>query len=287
MHPYCPNLIAHYDQLTDLKDQFDGALNEAAQTGRFERVQEIRQSIESVTAAIEKLMLVFVETVEGREVTLDVHQVFQASVEFYKDHDLEEFVEGMPSSISFSETGIEHIREAMRMGFDRAMVVPGSELQNNTIDKLAELAHYDNQPYFEDRGEANDVTRATINNRVPEKSYLLLYSSEPIPQETKDLNPDQLDELFKEKNWNGMTVPEYLVLQRKEAEERDDHSFDSWSDDSSKSNWTWLLDSTIGSDKVVSASWDSGDRQVEVSWSSRDFSGPRLGARPVVVVEMI
>lgn len=295
MHPSCPALISQYDQLTALKQQFDGALEEAAKTREFDQVRQIQGEVETVMANLDRLMMVFIETVEGKEITLDVREVKASSEQFYQEHDLQEFIDHLPAEVHFSSEAIERIREALKMGFDQAIILPESEFQKQSVDKLGDvlasqpIEHLDSQhenqysqaAYFEGGTKTYDV-----NNRPFGKSYMLMYSSKPVPQETKNLNPDQLDELFVEKKWNGMTLGEYLVLQRKEFEQRGNHGFDAYSSDSQKSNWTWLLDSTIGSDKVVYARWHSVSRQVEVYWSSRAYSFPLLGARPVVVVEI-
>jgi hypothetical protein len=97
--------------------------------------------------------------------------------------------------------------------------------------------------------------------------------------------PEDLDKLFAQKKWNGLTLEEYVMLQRKELEARKNHSFDAYDDDAKKSKWTWLLDSRVPRG-VVHASWDPGNRQVDVDWNEPGYSNGRLGARPAVVVEI-
>ena len=247
----------------------------------------------------------FTERHEGKEIKLDIRETWEASDKFYRSHNLAEFAANLPPDVKFSAEGEARIREALKMGFDRAVILPRAELQGQSIDQLVEqLAdkklsnlrdddpnQYSQDAYFEDEGNPNDVKKAIPRNRPAGKSYMVLYQSKPIPAETKNKNPDQLDALFTQKKWNGMTLSEYLILQRKEAEERGNHSFDEYANDAQKSQWTWLLDSRIpqpgGSDYVVRAYWDPRDRQVEAYWNDRSNAISRLGARPVVVVEIL
>jgi hypothetical protein len=97
--------------------------------------------------------------------------------------------------------------------------------------------------------------------------------------------PDQLDPLFTQNKWNGLTLEEYLMLQRKEFEARKNHEFDAYNGDAKKSKWTWLLDSRVPGG-AVHAGWSPGDRQVVVYWGGPGDSYSRLGARPAVVVEV-
>ena len=135
-------------------------------------------------------------------------------------------------------------------------------------------------PYFE-----SGTKTAQTRNRPKQKAYLLLYQSNPIPNETKGKSPNELDPLFTQKNWNGLTLEEYLILQRKETETNKDHRFDTYDDDQNKSQWTWLLDSRV-SEGVGHAYWFPGSRQVRVSWYRPGFSSGGLGTRPAVVVEV-
>lgn len=233
-------------------------------------------------------------TKEGREVKLDTEAVLKESVGFYAAHDLKDFLKELPKEVKLSAASESRLREALREGFDKAMLLPSTELQKGNINKLlTELA--DKQlPGLQDAEQYSrahsmyepDVTKnATTRGRPARKAYLLLYQSEPLPEETMGKTPNDLDQLFAQKKWNGLTLEEYLILQRKEAEASKDHRFDAHSDDAKKSQWTWLLDSRVP-EGVVYAYWYPGDRQVRVFWFGLGFSNPKLGARPAVVVEI-
>lgn len=244
----------------------------------------------------ERSRRVYVEkTKDGkREIKIDTEAVLKESVGFYTGHDLKDFLKELPKELRLSPQSEARLREAMREGFDRAMLLPSTNLQKGSIDKLlGELADkqiqglQDTEQYSQAHymHEPNTTKNATARNRPKRKAYLLLYQSAPIPEETKGKNPNDLDQLFAQKKWNGLTLEEYLMLQRRETEASKDHRFDAYSDDAKKSQWTWLLDSRVPGG-VVRASWGPGDRRVRVDWYGPGVSDSRLGARPAVVVEV-
>ncbi len=230
-------------------------------------------------------------TREGKEVKLDTEAVLKESVGFYTAHDLKDFLKELPKEVRLSAASEARLREALRDGFDKAILLPKTEAQAANIEILVTGAatkeipglpsnEQYTAPYFED-----GTKTAETRNRPKQKAYLLLYQSGPNPEETKGKSPDQLDPLFKQKKWNGFTLQEYLLTQRKEAETNKDHRFDAYSDDAKKSQWTWLLDSRVPQG-VVRAYWNPGLRQVYVDWVGPGDSRDRLGARPAVVVEI-
>jgi hypothetical protein len=231
-----------------------------------------------------------------REIKIDTEAVLQESVGFYNAHDLKDFLRELPKDLRLSAQSEAKLREAMREGFDSAMLLPSTDLQKGNVNKLlTELADkklpglQDNSPEQLSQDHymyQPDVTKnASARNRPARKAYLLLYQSGPLPEETMGKTPDQLDPLFAQKKWNGLTLEEYVVLQRKEFEARKNHEFDAYNDDAKKSKWTWLLDSRVPGG-VVRASWNPGSRRVGVIWDRPGSSDARLGARPAVVVEV-
>jgi hypothetical protein len=230
-------------------------------------------------------------TREGKEVKLDTEAVLRESAGFYAAHDLKDFLKELPKEVKLTAASEGQLREAMREGFDKAMLLPKTEVQSANIETIvSETATKEipnlqpNEQYTTPSFESGTKTSQT-RNRPKRKVYLLLYQSSPIPDETKGKSPDQLDPLFAQKKWNGLTLSEYMLLQRKEAEAAKDHRFDAYSDDAKKSQWTWLLDSRVPGG-VVHARWNPGYRRVRVGWLEPGFSNARLGARPAVVVEV-
>jgi len=219
--------------------------------------------------------------------------------DFYRSHNLENYAQNLPEELILSPKAEQKIREAMEQGFDRMVFVPSVELQLQSTDALIqEMANTPvsglkdeendqygkhNKPYVDDTAKASTIRP---NSRPSNQPYILLYQSAPIPQETKSKTYPQLEELFKTKGWDGLTLQEYLLLQRLECETNHDHSFDAYNvTDASKSNWSFLLDSQTPSG-VVNASWSPESHQVSVSWYGSTYSNSGLGARPAVVVRL-
>jgi hypothetical protein len=84
--------------------------------------------------------------------------------------------------------------------------------------------------------------------------------------------------------WNGLTTPEYLILQRVLCEKHQDHRFDLYSPDVVRSQWMWLLDSKTPSG-VIMAYWNPVRSRIEIGVSKEDSANARRGAQPSIVIE--
>ncbi len=255
----------------------DHALIESS-TGKLETV-----SPSDFARNWEAASLGFSEKFEGREIKLDVLEARAKSEKFYKEHNLSEFAANLPKDIRFSPDSEAKIREALKMGFDRAMVLPATSVQGQYQDKLlTEMqAGYATADQFWSEKPKTVATR----NR-PAKAYLFLYSSGAIPQETKNLNQTQTEALFRQKHWNGLTLAEFRLTERLHFEADGNHNFHSWNNDAKLSNWTRLLDSADASG-AAAARWNPDNSRVYFYWRDPASVHPRLGARPAVVVEIL
>ena len=233
----------------------------------------------------------------GKEI-VNLETLRQEWAKFYGDHDLEDLANNLPESIKLSSEALAKLREAAEQGFDKAVLLPSLELQTAHLDELINQMATQPAPSMDD-SDPNQYTAPYIEtkakssipqNRPTDKAYLLLYQSNPVPQETKGKTfaaaKQELDKLFGEGKWNGLTLQEYLILQRQEFEANKDHSFDEYSDNADQSQWTWLLDSRAPSG-CVAAYWNPRDRQVSLHWDEPENSYPKLGARPAVVVPIL
>jgi hypothetical protein len=72
--------------------------------------------------------------------------------------------------------------------------------------------------------------------------YFLLFSTRPVGN-AWGRTGKQIGELFMAKNWQGLTVPEYFVLQRYFSEKYGDHRFYEEAESSNPTHWLWLVDS--------------------------------------------
>lgn len=293
--PTPQDIDADITSAEDLHQQLAAAIAEAEKTGDFTKAEEIKMLLQDKIGALkeetERRESIFTEMFEGQEISIDIRDISKISEEFYNDHDLSEFNDNYPANIRFSPEGNERIREALRMGFDRAMIMPPAKVQECYLGAVIEQTA--SQPCAE-LSEAEQYSPPTINligdlyktHNRPAKAYLLMYQSSPIPLETKAKNSLELEELFKSKKWDGMTQSEYL-LQRREAEERKNHSFDERSVDDFTSQYTWLLDSRLSESVSLCGGWNGINKQIDLSGVSRAWSSDKLGARPTVVVEIL
>ena len=284
-------LMSHADVISALRQKVE---NNTATPPEFARFAKAVSALEKAVNDKERLAgdVIVAEDKEGNEVRFDLAEILRTSDTFFRGKHLEVLADALPSYVRLSQEQVERIKEAAKEGFDRAFLFAPLELldtNNSAIltacakEHLANLTGDDQytEP-FVDTTAQTPVTR----NRPTGKAYLLLYSSKPVAQETKDLTFPQVAELFKQNKWNGLTLQEHLILQRFEAEVRGDHSFDAYSTDAGQSNWTWLMDSTSDASaaRVLDADWSPDSRRVRVYSGSSGSRGPALGARSSVVL---
>ncbi|MGH9317004.1 MAG: hypothetical protein ACRD1P_07855 [Thermoanaerobaculia bacterium] len=132
--------------------------------------------------------------------------------------------------------------------------------------------------------ELRTLKTAGIRNR-PSGPYLLLYRPGPFPRETRDKKAGELDRLFESLGWRGLSIPEYLILQRVLCEKHSDHRFDLYARDVACSQWMWLLDSRLRTG-VGMAFWNPRGCRVELGVSDDEVTNARRGAHPTVVIEI-
>ncbi|MCX6781577.1 MAG: hypothetical protein NTW66_00415 [Candidatus Magasanikbacteria bacterium] len=238
---------------------------------------------------------------EGKEVFIDLSIVLNGSKAIFNKYNLPEFSDALPETLALSEASLARCREALEQGLDKAILMPDlvtqlnkvgiSKLKHELADKPLhaftfrdEADNYSNESYLEGPiAKKHSLTESAQVKRI--NGYLLFYSSKPISQETKNLTFPEAKQYLKDKNLNGLTLPEYYILQRKEAEINEDHSFDAYNDDADQSNLTWLIDSRAPGGCVY-ARWNPRGRQVGVGWSDTDSRAPRQGARPAIVIPL-
>lgn len=177
---------------------------------------------------------------------IDLTFSLETSRRFYRAHGLADWAEALPASCALTD----------KQGFTQSFAFPAFELQMASLDRLIdETARKpapvpDNQQYREPF-LADDWSK-TPNGKVLQRDdglggrewgpYLLLFSPNPI-QKCWGLTGKQIREHFQTKDWIGLTVPEYLVLQRFFCEHYGDHRFFAQPEDDSGSHSIWLIDS--------------------------------------------
>jgi hypothetical protein len=187
---------------------------------------------------------------------IDTSAALAASRRFLATHNLADWAETLPETLALSDDDRATLTDAAKHGFTAAFAFPPFELQMATLDRLIdETARKpapipDNQQYREPF-LADDWSK-TANGKVLQRTddlggrewgpYLYLFSPNPI-QKCWGLTGKQIREQFQKRDWRGLTVPEYLVLQRFFCEKYGDHRFFEKPEDDSGAHWIWLVDS--------------------------------------------
>ena len=285
-------LVSHAEVIAALRDKVEGGMATDDEKKQFAKaVFALKKSIEDKERPSQ---VILAKSADGHELRFDLNEIRKTAEAFYRGHGLEKLADQLPQNIRLSPQQIERIKEAAKEGFDRVFIFPSIEQLATSRQTLIEQCATQpsaalsgteqyTAPYIDDTAKT-----PVIRNRPTQKAYLLLYSSQPIKEETKNLTHPQVTELFNQKKWNGLTLEEYLLLQRLEAESRGNHSFDAYSTNAVDSNSTRLMDSTsdAGASRVLDAGWYPGNRQVRVLSNSSGGASPNLGARPSVVLSL-
>lgn len=209
---------------------------------------------------------------------------------FFIRHGVPELAERVPSDLALTAEQLEAIGQAETDGLTQAFLFPPVEDQMVHTEALIEnmaarpLAGLDvdnqyTQPWVQDLC----ALKATRPENRPENGYLLFYSPTGIDSDTKGLTALELSIYLKGAKRRSMTVPEYLVLQRRSAEIHKDHRFDAYGGNE-QSQWMCLLDHRVG-DHVAMAYWTPGrQQQVQIGLCALAEGYPNMGAHTTVVV---
>lgn len=188
---------------------------------------------------------------------MDFQQILKTSRLFYRDHNLDDWRHALPKKARVDRPE-EVERAAERAGLTLGFAFPPCAVQ------LAELPQVifetatkpasglpDNQQYHGEPFLADSWTK-TANGKVlqrdhdlsgrDEGSYLLLFAAAPC-KSAWGRTGRQIRELFDARGWQGLTVPEYFVLQRWLAERHGDHRFFPEPEEENGVHSLWLVDS--------------------------------------------
>jgi hypothetical protein len=217
--------------------------------------------------------------------------VLDASRAFLREHELGQLAKLLPDPVNLREPGAGRFYQAAAEGFDGAFVFPSVGAQRTHFDEILKrtaaspvfgLSKTDQytQPAIVDM---RALQTCDVRNR-PLGPYVLFYRTGPLPRETRDKRAADVQSFFASMRWNGLTIPEYLILQRILCEKNRDHRYDLYSPDVARSQWMWLLDSKPPTG-VVMAYWNPVRFRLEVGVSKDDAANARRGAQPTIIIE--
>jgi hypothetical protein len=216
---------------------------------------------------------------------MDIQAIVKRSRDFYRWHGLGDWGDSLP------ESG-QPIDEPE---FERAFAFPAFDVQTATLDRLIEAtarqpapAVPDNQQYREPF--LADTWSKTPNGKIlqgtdnlgprPYGPYVLVFSATPC-KNAWGRTGKQIAELFQAKGWQGLTVPEYLVVQRFYCEQFGDHRFFDEPLDDSLSHWLWLVDSMTDSEMSVAYGSSRGVNLQACKLGNRDSRRAAIAAAVV------
>jgi hypothetical protein len=221
---------------------------------------------------------------------LNARSVLAASSAFFRSHELGALAKGLPTELTLSAAGQSRSEQALSEGFDSAFVFPSVGDQKvhfeAMVKQLATAPAFGlsrKEQYTPPVIPEMRTLKATPARNRPTGCYVLFYRTTPFPRETREKSAPDVDKLFSSLGWTGLTVSEYLVLQRLLAEKNGDHRFDLYAPDSARSQWQWLLDTRLPSGGVM-AFWNPQGCRLEIGAAPDEVSTARRGAHPTVVV---
>ena len=188
---------------------------------------------------------------------MDLQHVLKTSRIFYRDHHLQAWRAALPKTASVDQPE-KVLAQVAKSGFTQGFAFPPFDLQMVTLDQLIEETVRKQAPGLPDNQQytselvLSDTWSKEPNGKILQRTddlsgrtegpYLLLFSTVPIAN-AWGRTGRQIEEIFKGKDWQGLTVPEYFVLQRYFAEKYGDHRFHEEAADGNPKHWLWLIDS--------------------------------------------
>jgi hypothetical protein len=188
---------------------------------------------------------------------MDLQQILKTSRIFYRDHQLPEWRANLPKRARvLGEEAV--LGEAAKSGFKSGFAFPPFAVQMAGLEQLIEATARKQAPGLPDNQQytselvLSDTWSKEPNGKIlqrmedlggrTEGPYFLLFSPRPVAN-AWGRTGKQIGELFQAKGWQGLTVPEYFVLQRYFSETYGDHRFYEEGEGPNPTHWLWLVDS--------------------------------------------
>jgi hypothetical protein len=197
---------------------------------------------------------------------LDVAACVKTSRRFYRDHELPDWAHAIPKDGAIRPPHDSALAQAEKAGFTIGFAFPPFALQLEQLEPLIEATARrpaaplpDSQQYSGDVFLSDEWSR-TANGKVLQRTDELgartdgvyLYVFSPMPFATAwGRTGRQIQEVFYARGWQGLTVPEYFVLQRVFSERFGDHRFFEEIQDDRPAHSLWLIDSMHATDCSV------------------------------------
>ena len=194
----------------------------------------------------------------------DFTAIVKASRRFYKEHALVPWAAAIPRRPSPAIEVEKLLEHADRSGFTEGFAFPPFAMQMDALPRVITACARQPAPQLPDNQQyrepflADNWSRESNGQVLQRRSelgarmagpYVLLFTSNHLTN-CWGKTGKQIAEQFQAKGWHGLTVPEYLVLQRWFAERYGDHRFLAAPEDPT-AHWLWLIDSMTEIDCTV------------------------------------
>lgn len=228
---------------------------------------------------------------------MDLQRILKTSRIFYRDHNLRAWRANLPKKARLDHEK-EVLRDAAKNGFAHGFAFPRFDVQMASLNELIEETARkpatglpDNQQYNSEV-VLSDTWSKEPNGKVLQRTddlggrdegpYFLLFLPQPVAN-AWGRTGKQIGELFHAKGWQGLTVPEYFVLQRHFSELYGDHRFLEVADNSNPVHWLWLVDSMTETACTVVLGKARGINLQGCPVGNRDSRRAALAGRVVVM----
>jgi hypothetical protein len=225
----------------------------------------------------------------------DLAECVKASRRFYRDHELLDWARAIPKAAEAALSHDSATAQAEKAGFTLAFAFPPFAMQMAHLDRLIEAtarrptSQLSDSEQYSGEVSLSDAWSKTPNGKVLQRDadlgprtigpYLFLFSPDPYAT-AWGRTGTQIQELFHAKGWQGLTVPEYFVLQRYFSEQFGDHRFFAHQENDRSAHALWLIDSMKDAECSVVA---AGSRGIDI----RACSVNNRDARRATVAGMV
>jgi len=224
-------------------------------------------------------------------------ETLSVSRTFYREHNLSSWAAALPKKPRLATGADDVLAYADRCGFDFGFAFPPFSIQYGDLDKVIEETLRKRAPGLADDNQYSQAYISDNWDKIPnekvvqrtgelgprmEGAYILLMSRS-ADKAVFTKNGKQMVSHLESKNWTGLTVLEYLVLQRYFCELYKDHRFFATPLDESCMHWLWLTDSATDASCAAAVGSSRGSMLYGCKIGTRDA---RRGAVPTLIAPL-
>jgi hypothetical protein len=219
-------------------------------------------------------------------------EALEASRDFLIENRLGMLADQLPKKLSMTPAAEQSLSGAIDQGFGPVFVFPPLHVQSAAFEAM--MDRLGGQPSASLEGDQQyggppwcykiEALVASETADRPKGSYLLLMRGGLMPEESCNLTLSKIVRLFSDQGAVGLSMYEYLVIQRLMAERHGDHRFDDYyGHEDHPPGWQWLP-ATRCEGKSVMAYWNTKPQRVHLGHCGPGQKNPKKGAYPAVVV---